>query len=69
MIYSILEGSCIGIIAVMRCRVMCYDMRRFEKAAEEEKRRQIQQKLEFVVEEPERVMLDSSVKTDKSVKK
>ena len=35
---------------------MCYKMRRFERAAEEKKRRQTEQEVEIVVEEPVKIL-------------
>jgi hypothetical protein len=34
---------------------MCNDMRRFEKMAEERRRRKDEQKIDFIIKEPERI--------------
>ena len=39
---------------------MCNDMRRFEKMAEEKRRRKSEQKIDFIIKEPEQI----SVTTD-----
>lgn len=44
---------------------MCYKMRRFEKAAEDKKRRQTQQNLEIFVDEPEKILSNSDIENRK----
>jgi hypothetical protein len=41
---------------------MCDDMRRFEKMAEEKKRRKDTQELGFIIEEPEQIALTPETK-------
>ena len=45
---------------------MCYNMSRFEKAAEEKKRRQTKQKLELFVAEPEKIQANTNAKDRKA---
>jgi hypothetical protein len=35
---------------------MCHDMRRYEKIAEENRRRQNEQKIDFIIDEPEKIV-------------
>lgn len=36
---------------------MCHDLRRYEKIAEENKRRQKEQKIDFIIDEPEKIVV------------
>jgi len=48
---------------------MCYHMRRFEKMAEENRRRKDEQKIDFIIEEPERITVTSEAKSKERVTK
>jgi len=45
---------------------MCHDMRRYERMAEEKKRRETEQKIDLIINEPERIALPPETKPKKA---
>jgi len=47
-------------------KAMCHDMRRFERMAEEKKRRKTELKIDFTINEPQRIELPPETKRKKA---